>query len=69
MQIKNKRTCIITRKKLDKEELIRFKYDKFTNEIIIDWNQNMLGRGFYISKEPQKIQKAIDYKILQKNIN
>lgn len=64
MQTKNKvqsvRTCLYSNKEYPKQELIRFV--KVKNKLVIDKEQNMLGRGYYLKiteqvlKDPKLIQ-------------
>lgn len=49
-KIINQRTCLVTRQKLNKNQLIRLV--KINDYLIIDKEQNKQGRGYYISKQP-----------------
>ena len=57
----NPRTCVVTRLKLGKTELIRFYVDG--NLVKIDSTNSVKSRGFYIAKTPEitylKFKKAI----------
>ncbi len=59
------RSCIITREKLPKKELIRVVKDKFDN-IIIDETGKSNGRGAYLKKDIEIIRKAKKDKVLDK---
>ena len=50
------RTCIVTHNKLLKSDL--FRVVRNANGIYFDKNQNMPGRGVYITKSIEVIQKA-----------
>ncbi len=62
----NFRTCIISRKKEHKDNLIRFVITN--NQLEIDLNNQLPGRGFYVSKNKEIINKAINDKILEKKL-
>jgi predicted RNA-binding protein YlxR (DUF448 family) len=57
------RTCIVTRNKREKKDLLRIVKTK-DGLIQIDVDQNIDGRGVYITKSSSVIKKAIDKKIL-----
>ncbi len=61
------RTCIITKEKLPKQELIRIVRTP-NNEIVIDQTGKMNGRGAYLKKDLQVIEKAFKSKILNKHL-
>ncbi len=65
------RTCIGCREKKNKKELIRI-VCKENNEITVDFEQNIEGRGAYICKDEtcfDKMQKKNKLKIaLKKNV-
>lgn len=50
------RTCIITRKKLLKEDL--FRVVRVKDKVYLDLNQDMQGRGVYICKDLETIKLA-----------
>lgn len=52
------RTCILSRKVFLKEEM--FRLVKKDGEIYFDKYQNMMGRGYYIFKDINLINKAKD---------
>ncbi len=56
---KPQRSCVVCRRKGDKDEFIRVVFNK-NGEVIIDENQKLAGRGAYICKNDEcmkKIQK------------
>ena len=58
------RTCIATRKLLLKSDLYRIV--KYNGQIYLDLNQDMPGRGAYISKDLKAITLAHDKHLLAK---
>lgn len=61
----NYRTCLITNKKFLKTNLIRI--CKIDNKLVVDYQQKMLGRGYYLSQEilvvsPLMIKKKLEQK-------
>lgn len=58
------RTCIATRKLLLKSDLYRIV--KYNGRIYLDLNQDMPGRGAYISKDLKAITLAHDKHLLAK---
>lgn len=61
-KIINQRTCLITRQKLDKNQLIRLV--KINDYLVIDKDQNKQGRGYYISKQLNILKNPNLIKIL-----
>ena len=61
------RTCIITREKLPKQELIRVVKNN-QNEVFIDLTGKANGRGAYIKKDEEVIEKAQKTKLLEKHL-
>ena len=59
------RTCFVTRNKFPKGSLLRIVKNQ-NNEVLIDINQNLNGRGYYISKDKEVINKVIKHRILDK---
>lgn len=57
----NNRICIITKKSMPKNELIRFAFSN--GELVIDLDNKIKSRGFYISKNEIN---NLDKKILMK---
>ncbi len=62
----NFRTCIVSRKKLHKEYLVRFVI--VNNNLELDSNYQIPGRGFYILKDKEILNKVINDKILEKKL-
>lgn len=52
------RTCVISKNQYPKKDLIRLVVQE-NNFILLDINQNKPGRGFYISKEKEVIEKFL----------
>ena len=61
------RTCVVTKEKLPKQELIRIVKNN-QNEIFIDLTGKANGRGAYIKKDEYVLDKAIKSKILEKHL-
>lgn len=61
------RTCLITKEKLDKKDLIRIVRTP-EKKIVIDETGKLNGRGAYLKKEMEVINKAIQSKILEKKL-
>ena len=61
------RTCIITKEQLPKQELLRIVKNK-NNEVFIDITGKANGRGAYIKKDIEVIEKASKSKILDKKL-
>ena len=59
------RTCVVTKKKYEKSELIRLVKNK-DNKISIDIDFNINGRGAYVKRNEKIIAKAIDKKYFNK---
>ena len=62
------RTCLITREKLDKKDLIRIVRTPEQN-VIIDETGKANGRGAYLKKDIEVIEKAKKSKVLEKSLN
>ena len=60
----NTRTCIVSRKKFKKDELLRFV--KIGNEIILDEKQNKQGRGFYVYPSKENYDKMLKTRALNR---
>ena len=69
MKIKKipQRTCVITHEKLDKKDLFRVVRNK-DGEVFIDETGKMNGRGAYLKKDKDVIEKARTSKILEQRI-
>ena len=61
------RTCVVSREKLPKMELIRIVRTK-EGEIVIDLKGKQNGRGAYLKKDIEIIKKAQKGKILNKHL-
>lgn len=61
------RSCIITKEKLPKQELIRIVKNN-TNEVFVDVTGKSNGRGAYIKKDINVLNKLISTKALEKHL-
>lgn len=61
------RSCIVSKEKLPKQELIRVVKNK-ENEVFIDLTGKANGKGAYIKKDLAILEKAIKYKALEKHL-
>lgn len=61
------RTCVVTKEKLEKKDLIRVVKNN-ENEVFIDLTGKANGRGAYIKKDIDVLNKARKSKILDKNL-
>ena len=61
------RTCVITKELLPKKDLLRIVKNK-ENEVAIDLTGKLNGRGEYIKKDIEVLEKAIKTKILDKKL-
>lgn len=59
------RTCVVTREKLEKKDLIRIVKNK-DNEVFVDQTGKANGRGAYIKKDIEVLNKAKSAKILDR---
>ena len=59
------RTCVVSKEKLPKKELIRIVKDK-ENKVIVDLTGKVNGHGIYIKNDIQTLEKAIKNKIIEK---
>jgi len=62
------RTCLVTREKLDKKDLIRIVRTPEQN-VIIDETGKANGRGAYLKRNIEVIEKAKKSKALEKALN
>ncbi len=58
------RTCVVTKEKLPKKDLLRIV--KFEDEIKIDETGKANGKGCYLKKDTDVVKKARDTKVLNK---
>ena len=61
------RTCVITKEKLPKKELLRIVRTPL-GQVEIDLNGKMNGHGAYIKKDKDVVLKAKKSKILERNL-
>lgn len=61
------RTCVITKEVLPKQELLRIVRTP-EQEVIVDITGKANGRGAYIKKDIQVLEKAIKSKILERRL-
>lgn len=59
------RSCVVSREKLPKQELIRIVKNK-DNEVFVDVTGKQNGRGIYIKKDLEVLEKAKKSKIMDK---
>lgn len=59
------RSCVVTREKLPKQELIRIVKNK-DNEVFVDVTGKLNGRGIYIKKELDVLKKAKKTNIIER---
>ena len=59
------RTCVVTREKTQKKDLLRIVRDKEGN-VTIDLTGKANGRGAYLKKDIEVIKKAISTKVLDR---
>ena len=59
------RSCVVSREKLPKQELIRIVKNK-ENEVFVDVTGKQNGRGIYIKKDLDVLEKAKKSKIMDK---
>lgn len=61
------RTCVVTHEKLEKKELLRVVRDNEGN-VFVDETGKANGRGAYIKKDREAIEKARKSKILERHL-
>lgn len=61
------RTCVITREKLPKKDLLRIVHTPEGN-VFVDETGKMNGRGAYIKKDLQVLEQARKKKILERHL-
>jgi len=61
------RTCVVTKECLPKKELLRIVRTP-SNEVIVDETGKQNGRGAYIKKDLEVIEKAKKTKILERHL-
>ena len=61
------RTCVVTREKYEKKDLLRVVRDNNGNVFVDDTNKAN-GRGAYLKKDKDVILKAKDSKVLERHL-
>lgn len=61
------RTCVVTKEKLEKKDLIRVVKNK-DGEVFVDPTLKMNGKGAYLKRDIDVINKAIKNKILDRSL-
>lgn len=61
------RSCIVTREKLPKQELLRI-VRTTDNNVLVDISGKINGRGAYIKKDIDVLEKAKKSKILERQL-
>ena len=61
------RTCVVTREKYPKQELIRIVKNN-DNQVFVELTGKSNGRGAYIKKDLDVLAKAIKTKVLEKHL-
>ena len=61
------RTCIISKEKLPKQELIRVVKNN-ENQVFVDLTGKSNGRGAYIKRDSEVLEKAIKSKTLERHL-
>lgn len=61
------RTCVVSKEKLPKQELIRVVKNN-ENQVFVDLTGKSNGRGAYIKRDIDVLEKAIKAKILERHL-
>ena len=61
------RTCVVTREKLEKKDLLRIVKNN-EGEVFVDETGKANGRGAYIKKDIETLEKAIKTKALDRHL-
>lgn len=61
------RTCVVTREKLEKNDLLRVVKNN-EGKVFVDETGKANGRGAYIKKDIDTLEKAIKTKVLDKHL-
>ena len=61
------RTCVVTHESLPKQELLRIVRNPY-GEVLVDETGKLNGRGAYIKKDLEVLEKAKKSKILEKRL-
>lgn len=59
------RTCVVTKEKCEKKNLIRVVRDNLGN-VFVDETGKLNGRGAYLKKDIEVVKKAKDTKVLER---
>ncbi len=59
------RTCVVTKEKYPKRELIRVVRDNLGN-VFVDLTGKANGRGAYLKKDLEVVEKAMNTKVLER---
>ncbi|RPF55955.1 hypothetical protein EDC24_0841 [Aquisalibacillus elongatus] len=62
------RKCVVTQEMFPKKQLIRVVRNK-EGDVFVDETGKKNGRGAYLSKDPEVIQKAQQSNVLQRHLN
>lgn len=61
------RTCVVTREKCEKKNLVRVVRDNLGN-VSVDLTGKVNGRGAYVKKDLDVIKKAKESKVLERHL-
>ena len=61
------RTCVVTKEQLPKKDLLRIVRTK-EGEVLVDETGKVNGRGAYIKKDLEVLERAIKGKVLEKKL-
>ena len=61
------RTCVVTKEKLEKKDLLRVVKNN-EGEVFVDETGKANGRGAYIKKDIETLEKAIKSKALERHL-
>lgn len=62
------RTCVVTKEQLEKKDLLRIVRNK-EGKVFIDDTLRANGRGCYLKKEKEVIEKAFKTNMLERHLN
>lgn len=63
------RTCIVCRKKNDKNNLLRLVRNKADSTVFFDTTKKANGRGCYVCSSPECIKKLSSVKLVKHHLN
>ena len=61
------RTCVVTKEKIDKKDLLRIVKNN-EGQVFVDETGKANGRGAYIKKDIDTLEKAIKSKVLDRHL-